>query len=157
MSSKYIYRWPQEKRRIFWVWAAMVKRCNNPKTHQFADYGGRGITVAPEWRSFDQFLADMGMRPTPKHTLDRIDNDKGYQPGNCVWSTRGVQAKNKRRYTRNDESLPSGVWRVGDRYRAGIRVDRKPIHLGYFGSPGEAVIAVAKARVDHGFSPTHGV
>ncbi len=77
-------------------WMSMIARCENKKHSQFKDYGGRGITVCGEWRySFETFLADMGMRPE-KHTLDRIDNDKGYSKDNCRWSDRRTQTLNSR-------------------------------------------------------------
>lgn len=76
-------------------WASMVFRCANPNYYQFDNYGGRGISVAPEWLDFVQFLADMGERPSGK-TLDRVDNEKGYFKGNCRWATPKEQAANRR-------------------------------------------------------------
>ena len=78
-------------------WYNMKGRCLNHHNKDFAYYGGRGIIVARRWQnSFSAFLADMGLRPTPKHTLDRIDNNKGYFPTNCRWATRKQQSQNKR-------------------------------------------------------------
>lgn len=78
------------------VWEAAVQRCTNPKQKLFRNYGGRGISIAPEWRnSFDAFFSHIGPRPSDKHSLDRIDNDKGYVPGNVRWATRHEQARNK--------------------------------------------------------------
>jgi len=73
-------------------------RCENPKAGGYRFYGGRGIKVCHRWRSFANFLSDMGERPTRKHTLDRIDPNGDYTPSNCRWSTRSVQnlARNKR-------------------------------------------------------------
>lgn len=76
-------------------WRAMLARCTDSRHKQFSDYGGRGITVAAEWKEFSAFVADMGVRPEGK-TLDRINNDKGYCGGNCRWATRVEQARNKR-------------------------------------------------------------
>lgn len=80
------------------AWSAMIQRCYNPNMDNYPIYGGRGITVCPEWRaSFDAFFADMGPRPSPQHSLDRIDNAGGnYEKSNCRWTTIDVQAVNRR-------------------------------------------------------------
>ena len=78
------------------AWYSMIQRTTNPRTKQFEDYGGRGITVCDEWRDFAVFLADMGERPAGL-LLDRIDNDRGYSKDNCRWTTRAEQQTNQRR------------------------------------------------------------
>ena len=85
--------YPRERR----IRQGIIGRCHNPRSDHFPKYGGRGITVCDRWRqSFDNFLADLGPAPSPEHSLDRVDNDRGYEPGNCRWATRGEQARNKR-------------------------------------------------------------
>lgn len=76
-------------------WQSMKNRCLNPKAKDYKYYGARGITVAPEWLQYETFLFDMGRRPTDKHTLERIDVNKGYGPDNCEWETRTAQARNR--------------------------------------------------------------
>jgi hypothetical protein len=77
-------------------WASMIDRCRNPRHRSYADYGGRGILVCPEWDSFERFRANMGERPSKQHSLDRINNDGNYEPGNCRWATRRQQLRNTR-------------------------------------------------------------
>ena len=79
------------------AWVSMKQRCVNPANPSFAYYGGRDIAVCPQWRdSFPQFLSDMGARPSSNHTLERLDNERGYEPGNVAWATRTVQQRNRR-------------------------------------------------------------
>lgn len=87
-------------------WQAMKARCNNKKQVSYDRYGGRGITICPEWNnSFEQFLADMGERPEGK-TLDRINNDGNYEPTNCRWATPSQQ-RNNQRITNKGENMSS--------------------------------------------------
>lgn len=79
------------------IWCLMRSRCGNPDNHDYKDYGGRGIEVCQRWReSFSTFFADMGARPFPQAEIDRIDNDGHYEPGNCRWTDRTTQTRNKR-------------------------------------------------------------
>lgn len=80
--------------RTYQSWTHMKSRCK-PSSHARHIYFERGIKVCERWRSFDNFLADMGERPTGK-SLDRIDNDRGYEPGNCRWATPKEQTDNRR-------------------------------------------------------------
>ncbi|TAM23394.1 MAG: hypothetical protein EPN60_15100 [Nevskiaceae bacterium] len=94
------------------VWHSMRARCTNPSRPHYARYGGRGIKVCARWGSFANFIADMGERPSGA-TLDRIDNDGHYEPGNCRWATRKDNCRNRannRLLTFNGETKASVEW-----------------------------------------------
>lgn len=91
---------------LYNTWLAITHRCTRPSHRDWANYGGRGITVCERWLGPDglvSFIADMGPRPTPKHSVDRIDNNKGYEPGNCQWATQKQQMSNTRAKVQNKQ------------------------------------------------------
>jgi len=83
-------------RKEYWAWMGMRSRCNSPLNKDFYKYGGRGIKVCGRWDEFPNFIADMGPRPEGSYSIDRIDNDGNYEPGNCRWATILEQNRNKR-------------------------------------------------------------
>lgn len=82
------------------AWKAMLTRCGNVKQSNFENYGGRDIGVCKRWTKFENFLADMGRRPSPDYTLERKNVNGHYVPSNCIWATRTEQARNTRRNRR---------------------------------------------------------
>lgn len=87
----------QSQTPAYRAWQGMIQRCHNPDNPGYANYGGRGIKVCDRWKVFPNFYADMGARPGEGYSLDRIDNDRGYEPGNCRWTIADVQMNNMRR------------------------------------------------------------
>lgn len=85
-------RWTPE----FRAWHSMRERCSNQNNPSYHNYGGRGISVCARWATFVNFISDMGLKPSPKHSLNRIDNDGNYEPGNCEWATKTKQDNNRR-------------------------------------------------------------
>jgi len=94
------------------AWVNMRQRCNNTKSPDYKNYGGRGITYSKDWNTFERFITDMGI-PASGMTLDRIDNNKSYSKNNCRWVTRAIQNLNKRncvRYTLDNKSQTLAEW-----------------------------------------------
>ncbi len=96
------------------TWESMIQRCNNPRSRAYKKYGANGITVCARWLKFEYFLEDMGLKPSPKHTLDRYPNRRGnYEPSNCRWATYAEQNRNKQTnkvYTFQGETLCITDW-----------------------------------------------
>jgi hypothetical protein len=123
---------------LYGMWLNMVRRCTSPGDAGWPDYGGRGIRVCDRWlgdAGVASFVADMGPKPTARHSLDRLDNDGDYEPGNCAWTTKGEQSRNTRPKVRN--SRYRAVLADIERLRELIRA------LG--GDPGEPFQEVAVA------------
>lgn len=98
---------------IYRIWCGVMGRCLNPSHGAYKKYGAKGITICERWKTYGNFRDDMGEKPTPKHTLDRIDGTKGYEPGNCRWATMKEQNNNRIdnvKITFNGETLTAPQW-----------------------------------------------
>lgn len=102
------------KTSIYRIWGAIRTRCYNPRGISYPIYGARGIKMCARWRgSFEAFFADMGERPSPRHSIERINNEGNYEPGNCRWATQVEQMNNcraNRRISYGGESLTLVQW-----------------------------------------------
>lgn len=131
----------------FKIWCGIRKRCTNPKCKSYPNYGGRGITLCAAWLwDFQAFLDHVGPRPSNSHSIDRIDNSKGYEPGNVRWATRTEQNSNQRR---NRHLEHEGVAKTITQWTKEKRITRKTISDRLKrGLPIDQVLAAGNARTD---------
>lgn len=115
------------------VWNGMKQRCQNPKDKAFNNYGGRGIFVCPSWDDFQNFINDMGVKPSSNSTIERVDNNKGYNKQNCIWADRSSQSINQR-IRKDSTTNHKGVSfsKTRGEYLAYINKDKKRKWLGFF-------------------------
>ena len=149
MSKKLKYHYKDYPEHT--VWRAMKKRCYNI-TPYYKYYGGRGITVCKRWlNSFPNFLKDMGSRPSKRHSIDRINNNKGYSKSNCQWVTKSKQMLNRGAWGK--VSL-RGVSHHGKKFSVGIAIKGKRVYIGIYKTKEEAYYVYCKAYKElHGVLP----
>lgn len=130
------------------IWTTMKQRCHNPNAGGYQDYGARGINVCKRWRgSFEAFFADMGPRPSKRHSLDRENNDGNYEPGNCVWAEPIKQAGNKRNnrmLTVDGEEATMAEW--SRRYGNPVSLIHKRLKAGWNDSDAVWLTSGARTR-----------
>jgi hypothetical protein len=140
---------------MYTIWTNMLGRVTNKKHNSYDNYGGNGITVCDRWMTFDNFFNDMEEAFNDGLSLDRIDNNKGYSPENCRWTTKEVQARNTKAIRANNTSGYRGVTKntSGNKWTASIGVNKKYINLGSFSTAAEAGKAydeyVIKHKLEH--------
>ncbi len=121
------------------AWKSMRARCERRTVRGFERYGGRGIRVCGRWQVFENVLADMGRRPSPEHSLDRIDNDGNYEPGNCRWATKSEQQQNNS----NTKLTKEQVIEIRKLRREGARLSDLSVR---FGVTAQTISLIAKGR-----------
>ncbi|MCZ6897662.1 MAG: AP2 domain-containing protein [Betaproteobacteria bacterium] len=132
------------------AWKNMHSRCYNTADPSYPNYGGRGISMCARWLKFENFYADMGERPD-NLTLERIDNEKGYEPSNCKWATRQEQSINQRMKKNNKSGFRGVFYRNPDGWGAQVNYKYKPYLLGFFDTPKEAAEARDRFIIDNNF------
>jgi hypothetical protein len=133
------------------AWVNMKQRCYNPNHPEYVRYGARGISVCDRWRtSYANFIADMGVKPSPELSLERVDNAKGYEPSNCKWESKSLQSYNQRTGKDNKSGI-TGVYKeiqTGN-WKSYIRFEGKQITLGRYSDFFEACCVRKSAEMHY--------
>jgi hypothetical protein len=139
-----------QKTSEYQSWKAMIHRCNNPNYRYYHEYGGRGISVCDRWRDFGLFLEDMGSKPSPKHSIDRIDVNGNYEPGNCRWATSEEQTRNSR-VRKDGSSGVRGVYldKTTGKWIANISVGGKKRKFGKYENKEDAIKARRELEIKY--------
>ena len=126
---------------LYITWADMLSRCTNPRDPNYPRYGGRGITVCPDWFHFENFARDMGEKPSKDLTLERVINELGYSKVNCTWATRTEQCVNRRKFKNNTVGATGVIRLRGDAYHARFDYEHERFNIGRFRTLAEAIEA----------------
>jgi hypothetical protein len=144
MKKTIIDGYYKTKHPLYTTYKGMLARCNHPNSKYYKYYGGRGIKVCKRWQGptgFKHFVADMGIRPEG-YTIERVNNNRGYSPKNCIWATLSTQSLNKRLASVNTSGYVGVHWyKAVNMWSAYIDHKRKRKHLGYFHNLHDAIEA----------------
>lgn len=129
------------KHPLYRTWHSMLKRCYLENEPSYKNYGARGINVDERWWHFMNFVDDMGFKPSPNHTLERLDNSKGYSKFNCVWASRTEQCLNRRLFSNNTTGETGVTITPNGYYEARYHYENKRYRIGRYKTIGEAAEA----------------
>lgn len=129
---------------LYNTWVLLKQRCQNPNSLAYKHYGGRGISICESWKQFKNFAEDMGMKPSSKHSLERIDNDGGYCPTNCKWATVEEQRLNRRCFKTSESGFTGIRKTTSGKFQAIIHLNKIRYNIGLFNTINEAVHARQK-------------
>lgn len=137
--------------RLYNTWNNMIHRCSNPKINCYDKYGGVGITVCDRWKTFNNFIEDMYPSFKEGLSLDRKENDKGYNKDNCRWASKSTQSQNTRLLKATNTSGYRGVsfHKNKNKWIGSIKAFGKQIHLGYFNNPVDGAKVYDKFVIDN--------
>lgn len=133
----------RSKTRLYYSWLHMRSRCEKPQNPKYPRYGGRGIKVCDRWKKFENFLADMGEKPTSSHTLDRKDSNGNYEPGNCRWASQVTQQRNR---TNNIKVDYQGTMVTLDELSIMLGVQKHTLYARYSGRSAVDLFAKGRAK-----------
>lgn len=137
------------------IWSGMIKRCHNKNSTGFCQYGAKGIEVCERWRtSFENFLTDMGLRPSPGHSVDRVNTNCGYYPENCRWATHIQQANNKRN---NVMLISDGVTKTIAEWARHLGVSTQTLHTRHKAGWTDEEIVQTPINVSHRTKAARGL
>lgn len=156
-DSSSVYRTARPKHGLsssseYGSWGAMITRCELPTSSEYIRYGAKGVKVCKRWReSFTAFYEDMGPKPTPNHSLDRINSEGNYEPNNCRWASPSLQSFNQARRKDNTSGYVGVKRAKNDKWAASIHKDSTKYSLGTFEDKEQAMLAYEVAAVQlHG-------
>ena len=144
------------KHRLYNIWNMMIQRCNNPKHEAYRNYGECGIKVCKDWHNVENFINDMNDDFIEGLTLDRENNNLGYNKSNCRWVNRNIQSRNTRKLISTNTSGYRGVSldKKCNKWRASIGINNKSIYIGLFNTSLESALAYDKYVVDNNLEHT---